>query len=307
MSRLIAAILVLAALGTGCASSGGRASSAPPTSLTPSPSGSSVQSSSDISALFDVGNGRQLHLECIGKGSPTIVIDVGNDDTIRGSWGDVFSPMAAVSRVCGYDRANTGQSDPAPGPRLISDLAADLVALLHVAKVPGPYVFVGGSFGGNLVSVLAAKHPELVAGIVFVDSVPANEDPDLDPLRINLSAQQYADCCGDPSKSGVPSWDAPDNTEHVDFAAGLPIELASVHALPRVPTSVITATRQDCEAGWPCDAIAASVAALEAQWIAGNPAGTQVLVDSGHVMQREAPQSIIEETRKIVELIRSTA
>jgi len=257
--------------------------------------------------MFDVGNGRQLHLECIGEGSPTIVIEVGNDDTIGGSWGGVFGPMASVSRVCAYNRANLGRSDPAPGPRLISDLADDLLALLHAANLPGPFVFVGGSFGGNLVAVLAAAHPEEVAGIVFVDSIPANNDPDLDPLRINLTAEQYAACCADPSQNGPPPWDSPENTEHVDFAAGLETELASVHALPQVPTTVLTASQQECQPGWPCDAIAASVATLEAQWIAGNPAGTQVIGESGHVMQREAPQSIIDATRALVEAIRAAA
>jgi pimeloyl-ACP methyl ester carboxylesterase len=253
---------------------------------------------------FDVGDGRQLHLECIGDGSPTIVIEVGNEDTIHGSWDAVFEPMAAVSRVCAYDRPNLGQSDPDPGPRTISDIGDDLLALLEAADVPGPFVFVGGSFGGNIVGVLAAEHPEEVAGLVFVDSDPANDDPALDPLRINLTDEQFAACCADPSQD-EPPYDAPENTEHIDWAGSHEPELASVDNLPQVPTAVITANQPDCEPDWPCEAIAASRVDLQALWIAGNPEGTQVVVDTGHVVQREDPQAIVDETRKIVEAVRA--
>ena len=252
---------------------------------------------------YDVGSGRKLHLECIGEGSPTIVIEVGNDDTIHGSWDAVFGPMARVSRVCAYDRANLGRSDPHPGPRTIKDLGDDLVTLLHVAEVPGPYVFVGGSFGGNIVGVLAANHPEEVAGLVFVDSNPPNNDPALDPLRVNLTDEQYAACCADPSQY-EPPFDAPENTEHIDWAASRKLALSTVENLPRVPTTVITASRPDCESDWPCERIADSVAKLQALWIDDNPMGTQVIVDSGHVVQREAPMAIVDETRKIVEAVR---
>lgn len=309
LPRSVRAVAVLAALVAGCASPAGSGSPVPSapiaTSSAPSAQGSAEPTPS-ISAAFDVGDGRQLYLECVGAGSPTIVIDVGNDDTIHGSWEAVFEPMASAisSRVCAYDRANLGRSDPAPGPRTISDLADDLVTLLHVADVGGPKVFVGGSFGGNIAGVFAAEHPEEVAGIVFVDSIPANDDPTLDPLRINLTDEQYAACCADRSQNGPPAWDSPDNAEHIDYVGGQAAELASVQALPPVPTSVLTAAEQDCERAWPCDAIAASVAALEALWIASNPHGTQVIVESGHVMQRDAPDVIIEETRKIVNAVR---
>lgn len=295
-------VLLVAVLLVACSAAPPRASvaSAEPASSLAEPSATAAP----LLGEFDLGDGRKLHLECIGAGSPTIVIEVGNDDTIHGSWDAVFGPMSSVSRVCAYDRANLGRSDPHPGPRTIKDLGDDLVTLLHVAEVPGPYVFVGGSFGGNIVGVLAAEHPEEVAGLVFVDSDPANDDPALDPLRVNLTDEQYAACCADPSQY-EPPFDAPENTEHIDWQASRE-ELASVPSPPRVPTTVITAMRPDCEPDWPCDAIATSRAELQALWIEGNPKGTQVLVDSGHVVQRENPDAILQETRKVVEGLRAS-
>jgi pimeloyl-ACP methyl ester carboxylesterase len=282
-----------ASVGAVATASPGTVSVAP---TTPSPT--AVRLSGD----YDLGDGRHLHLECLGSGSPTIVIDVGNDDTIHGSWDAVFTPMAQISQVCAYDRANLGKSDPNPGPRTISDLGEDLLTLLNVAGIDGPYVFVGGSFGGNITGVLAAEHPEAVAGLVLADSEPANVDPALDPLRANLTPAQYKACCEDP---GLPAFDDPENREHIDFAAGQAAELASVTHLPRVPTEVLTATRIDCQADWPCDAILTSEERLQARWIEGNPLGRQTSVKSGHVMQREAPTAIVDAARRVAEAVRA--
>jgi len=297
--RLLAAAAALAMLlFTGCGSSG---SEAPKSRSTASQSPSAAADT--ISGDYDVGQGRHLHLECVGSQAPTIVIDVGNDDTISGSWGGVYEPMKSVGRVCGYDRANLGASDADPGPRTVKDIGDDLVTLLHVAKVPGPYVFVGGSFGGNIVGVLAANHPAEVAGLVFVDSDPANDDPDLDPFRRNLPLKEYNRCCA--PELYMPAYDDPKNGEHIDWKGGRAAELASVKHQPKVPTVVLTASTLDCEPGWPCKAIARDEVSLQALWVKGNPKGSQQVVESGHVMQREAPDAIVDATRLVVAAVRA--
>lgn len=307
-------LLLVAGMVVGC----GQASSSPSSSTAsegPSQAPTTTASASAAtgpSGSYDVGDGRMLYLECIGEGSPTIVIDVGNDDTIHGSWGAVFAPMGEISQTCAYDRANLGRSGPDPGPRTIADLGDDLLVLLDVAGVEGPYVFVGGSYGGNIVGTLAARHPEAVAGLVFVDSEPAHLLEE-NPLRLNLSDEQLDACCGDfwrtasstPSAFGLPAWDSADNLEHIDFTGGFDEELATVGNQPQVPAVVLTATRIDCDPAWPCDAIREDATALQARWIEGNPLGEQVLIESGHVVQRELPSAIIDHTRTVVESVRS--
>ncbi len=303
------AVLVVAGCSTGATASPagsvvapvGSPSGAPAESPSPSTTAGTPAPSDPLTGFYDVG-GRRLWLECMGSGSPTIVIDVGNDDTIHGSWGAVFAPMSKISHVCAYDRANLGKSDPAPA-RTIQDVAEDLATLLTVAKVPGPYVFVGGSFGGNVVSNLAAAHPDLVAGTVFVDSEPANLDPTLDPIKSNLTNGQFAACCS--AGYGPPPVDSPDNGEHIDYAKGAATEVANVARQPKVPTVVLTANRFDCAPDWPCDKIVKAEEKLQALWIAGNPKGTQKVVDSGHVMQRDNPQAIVDATRSVIDALRS--
>jgi pimeloyl-ACP methyl ester carboxylesterase len=257
-----------------------------------------------IAGHFDVGEGKKLHLECRGDG-PTIVIDNGDGDAVSdGSWQAVAQSMQSIGRVCAYDRANVGSSDPDPGPRTIKDVADDLVNLLHVAKVPGPYVFVGGSFGGNIIGVLAANHPDEVAGLVFVDSAPANDDPKLDPARQNLPEETYQECCAE--ELNPPPFDAEENIEHIDWKGGRAAALASVHQLPNVPTIVLTAAKPDCQPDWPCEAMAKDSARLQAEWIKGNPHGSQKIVDSGHDLQEETPQEIVDATSAVVTAARAS-
>ena len=257
-----------------------------------------------IAGHFDVGAGKKLHLECRGDG-PTIVIDNGDGDAVSdGSWQAVAQNMQSIGRVCAYDRANVGSSDPDPGPRTIKDLGDDLVTLLHVAKMPGPYVFVGGSLGGNIVGVLAANNPDEVAGLVFVDSAPANDDPKLDPARQNLPETTYQECCAE--ELNPPPFDAEENIEHIDWKGGRAAALASVHQLPNVPTIVLTAAKADCQPDWPCEAMAKDSARLQAEWIKGNPHGSQKIVNSGHDLQEETPQEIVDATSAVVKAARAS-
>jgi pimeloyl-ACP methyl ester carboxylesterase len=76
------------------------------------------------------------------------------------------------SRVCVYDRAGRGWSEPAPSgvPQDGAQIVADLHTLLQRGNVPGPYVLAGHSFGGLYVRTFAARYPTEVAGLVLVDS-----------------------------------------------------------------------------------------------------------------------------------------
>jgi pimeloyl-ACP methyl ester carboxylesterase len=86
----------------------------------------------------------------------------------------VAARLAKLTRVCWYDRAGYGWSDPGPAPRDSVAIARDLHAILAGAGVPPPYVLVGAGSGGFYVRVFSGLFRREVAGMVLVDA--AHED-----------------------------------------------------------------------------------------------------------------------------------
>jgi pimeloyl-ACP methyl ester carboxylesterase len=121
--------------------------------------------------LFDVG-GHKLHISCTGSGSPTVVLEAGLGEPAVMMSGWIQPGVAADTRVCVYDRAGKGWSEPAESPRDGIAIATDLHALLDRAQIGGPYVLAGHSSGGVYVQVFAARYPDEVAGVVLLDSQP---------------------------------------------------------------------------------------------------------------------------------------
>ena len=129
-----------------------------------------------IEQFVDVG-GRRLHFICSGasgEGGPTVVLEAGFGNS-SSTWDRVQPDVAKFARVCSYDRAGLGASDPAPAQRTVVSLTEDLHAFLVNAKVRGPYVLVGHSLGGLLARVYASYYPKDVVAMVLVDSTHEDE------------------------------------------------------------------------------------------------------------------------------------
>lgn len=117
---------------------------------------------------FDV-DGHKMHINCQGAGSPTIVLEAGAF-SFSSEWYWVQQQLSPTNRVCAYDRAGNGWSEPGPTPRDSLNIVHDLHKLLQAAGEPGPYVLVGHSLGGVLSPIYASEYPGEVLGIVMVDS-----------------------------------------------------------------------------------------------------------------------------------------
>ena len=119
--------------------------------------------------LIDVG-GYRLLLECVGTTPPTVVYEAGNTATRFGIRKPQYA-LRSTTRFCSYDRPGTlgSASDPRPaGVAPTSEtFARELHTVLANANVLGPYILVGSSFGGLLVSTFTARYPDDVAGLVY--------------------------------------------------------------------------------------------------------------------------------------------
>ena len=128
--------------------------------------------------LIDIG-GRKLELLTRGQGSPTVIIEAGMGvpGVEDAAWRAVIDEISKSNRVCIYDRAGLGKSDPPPKlPRTSLDVANDLNALLTKAGVPGPYLLVGHSYGGIHIRMFASQYPDKVLGMVLVDTAHPDQD-----------------------------------------------------------------------------------------------------------------------------------
>src|ERR671916_981315 len=118
--------------------------------------------------MVDVG-GYSLHINCVGQGSPTVVLDAGSGE-MSAQWVRVQQEVSDTTRVCAYDRAGMGWSEMGPEPRDARQISSELHTLLSKAGIEGPYVLAGHSFGGMYMQTYAARYPEEVAGVALVDS-----------------------------------------------------------------------------------------------------------------------------------------
>jgi len=118
--------------------------------------------------LIDIG-GRQIHLYCTGKGSPTAILEAGAG-SFSMDWALVQPAVAQTTRVCSYDRAGYGWSDPGREWDSVTQVASDLETVLNKAGEHPPYVLVGQSMGGLFVRWYQHEHPDQIAGMVLVET-----------------------------------------------------------------------------------------------------------------------------------------
>jgi pimeloyl-ACP methyl ester carboxylesterase len=230
--------------------------------------GTTTTASEGIDRVVDIG-GRGLYVRCTGSGSPTVVLEGGDEDTST-SYGFAEDALAEVTTTCVYDRANLGQSDPAPGPRGLVELVGDLESLIDAADIPGPYVLVGTSGGGYIVTGYAVAHPDEVAGMVLVDTAAPLADPP--PELIEETA-----------------WDNPANVEHRDYLQVERDAWAARRQIGDIPVTIITV---DYGARAELDAERSNVEDQQG-WLVLSPRAEQVVVTTSHSVEEDDPDLVL--------------
>lgn len=125
--------------------------------------------------MISTRDGRRLHFERHGDGTPVVVFESGMGVS-RNMWGAVLPVVAARTTAVAYDRSGLGRSPRDDAPRDLRRLTDDLLDVLD-ALGAGPFVLVGHSWGGPIVRAAAAARPDAIAGVVLVD--PTDERCDL--------------------------------------------------------------------------------------------------------------------------------
>ena len=168
--------------------------------------------------LTDVG-GFKMHIYCEGTGSPTVILETLSGGT-SSYWGWVQPEAAKETRVCVYDRAGRGWSEPDPEQQSLARTVRNLHKLLENANIAGPYVLVGHSIGGVYVRQFAAQYPEEVVGMVLVDAAnPYQFDRYPEMLKENEAYMQFAKSLPTFARLGL---------GHLYFALGGEIDFADM-------------------------------------------------------------------------------
>ena len=276
----------------------------------PSPSGAATDGPADRAGAVDIGDGREIYLECHGAGTPTVVLVSGLGDSSE-AWSTpaepdsdlptVYDEVAGFARVCAYDRPGTSErTTTVAQPTSAQISAADLEKLLTASGENGPFVLVGHSYGGPIIRLFASDHPEQVAGLVIVDGLS-------DDLGAALTPEQTAVF----EQLNTPS--QPD-AEFFDYA-NLVGQLRGSEPVPDVPVIVLTAdtpqlTPEILASGQlPAGVDQAFADALWAAQLAAQdllPAkfahATHVTdTQSNHYIQLGNPQLVIDSIREVVD------
>ena len=119
--------------------------------------------------MVSVGT-HDIHLNCVGRGSPTVVFESDLDQYGSLSWVPVQEKIGELTRACSYDRAGILWSEPGPLPRDGETIARELHTVLDIAGEEGPYILVGHAFGGAYVRIFAGEYPDDVSGMVLLES-----------------------------------------------------------------------------------------------------------------------------------------
>jgi pimeloyl-ACP methyl ester carboxylesterase len=216
-ARTLAPILAVAASIALAASGGDSASSTNTPALTPAPPTVAATHAPrpEGERMIDV-EGHKMALRCQGQAAPTVVLETGAFPNV-----DAFEPImpdiARDHRVCSYDRAGVGRSEPGPEPRDGKQIALELDTLLRNAGESGPFVLVSWSVGALYTPLYAVAHPDDVAGYVFIDPRTSAYQ-----LRVGSdpSLPAYAAALGPGYSAELSAWDAA--ATQVRDAGGMP-------------------------------------------------------------------------------------
>jgi pimeloyl-ACP methyl ester carboxylesterase len=137
--------------------------------------------------LVKAPGGRRLNIRCVGEGGPAVILTAGAGDQSL-TWRSIQSAVAGKARVCAWDRAGFGFSDPSGEVQDVSHRTADLERILAGSGIRPPYLLVGHSLGSFETLMFAFRHPRKVAGIVLID--PSSPDQD---ARLKRAAPAFYD------------------------------------------------------------------------------------------------------------------
>ena len=299
--------------------------------------GNSAKTNKDFAGLIDIGGGRQMYMDCHGKGHPTVVFVAGGGDRAE-TWSETLDPskqavlpaIAQTNRVCAYDRPGTylatgegaedfepSRSDPVHQPTSLQDGVSDLHALLSASGERGPYVVAGHSVGGAIARLYASEYPREVSGLVLVDYTPYE-------MRKGLTDREWrlwlaTPLSGKPSEGALAIYPDLERYAHrenlretlaadkkiplkpmplIVLSSVRPINLAPLVASGDVPADIAQKFAKD---------LFQAILDGRAYLVSQVPGARHITTHSGHYIHKERPKLVVDSIRDVLNAVRKKA
>jgi pimeloyl-ACP methyl ester carboxylesterase len=240
--------------------------------------------------------GTRQHLLDVGTGKPVAVFVSGFGDRVS-SWMSVQRKVAELTRTLSYDRAGLGESEMLSENRSLDTIIFELNEILQKEKVQSPYILVGHSYGGHIIRYFAHKHPERVAGLVLVDATVEHMEDEFRRIKRPSEIKSY--------DSLSEHWRDPNWSEGVqreaDYFKNNNNMIKDITFNKNIPATIITAMntpKSNFKFLWDANEMKVS---LHKRWVIESPHLKHIFANkSGHYVQFDEPQLVIEEIKTLV-------
>ena len=220
------------------------------------------------------------------RNGPQVVVFENGLGAKLGNWDKVFSEISKNTTAFAYNRPGYGASDPAATPRDGEHIAEELRALLKIQGLQPPYVLVGHSAGGLYMQWFARRHPQEVAGLVLVDSTHPQH------LLGKGSPEHWPGWV----RAGFGILTAPSAQEELKLLNATGESVLALPTFTGKPVMVLSALKPLAERSETAD----YVNEKRRDVVNLYPGAKQLWVNSGHNVQREKPEAVVEAIRAVL-------
>jgi len=241
-------------------------------------------------------NQAELEYEIKGDGENIILFEAGAISGMSG-WDSIWGNLPQNTTAVRYSRRGEGKSSSCVGDLTSSDYVRDAEELITLLKINKPIIYVSHSYGGKIAREFAAKNPDKISALLFVD--PSNPRDieiieKLDPIggkESNEKMKQTDIKMGEENNWCLINdiWDKKPSLGYGD--------------IKNIPVTLIAGVKKfkNPERLFDTDKARELWGEFQSEWVLKFPKGKAVMANkSGHFVQNDEPELVITELEKLI-------
>ena len=256
---------------------------------------------------YDLIKNKKQFVLVEGKGQPTVVFVSGKGRS-EYDYLNVYNEIKKSTQIFAYDRAGLGQSEFIDNQRTVDTMAAELHELLVIERIHPPFILVGHSMGGFVVRCFASMYPKEVVGLILID--PAHEEDFIKMKLIRSDSDKVKLCREYQGYLNRPERTIGQNAESSYFidttGYGMDSKIMKKISFPKnIPITVFSSMKPFTTPPYDKKDVELRYQNIE-DWKKQAPRLKHLSTDkSGHFIQLEEPNLIIDEIKIMLKQIKS--